>query len=337
LRAAAILAAVKVAAIGVVLALALGASLARADTTPTTTTETTTTTSDVPLAVPTGVVLGDVAVGGLSAADAEQAVLARFSRPVRLRIGRVRLAVSPESLGVSLAADTAVEKALTVAPDSVLGLHATVDRARVTAFVAKLGARFDRKPVAARLLLRGFRPVVTRSATGRTILQRRTVDLIASELAHGSRAPITVPAKIRQPSATSTSIGPVIVIRRASNLLTLYTGMRYVRQFHVATGQAAYPTPVGEFQIRVMWKNPWWYPPPDPWAAGEKPTPPGPGNPLGTRWMGLSAPGVGIHGTPNSASIGYSLSHGCIRMLIPQAEWLFDHVRIGTPVYIVSA
>ena len=336
MRAAAILAAVKVAAIGVVLALALGASLARADTTPTTTTETTTTTSDVPLAVPTGVVLGDVAVGGLSAADAEQAVLARFSRPVRLRIGKVRLAVSPEALGVSLAADTAVEKALTVAPDTVLGLHATVDRARVTAFVAKLGARFDRKPVAARLLLRSFRPVVTRSATGRTILQRRTVDLLASELAHGSRAPIMVPAKIRQPSATSTSIGPVIVIRRALNLLTLYTGMRYVRQFHVATGQAAYPTPLGAFQIRVMWKNPWWYPPPDPWAAGEKPTPPGPGNPLGTRWMGLSAPGVGIHGTPNSASIGYSLSHGCIRMLIPQAEWLFDHVRIGTPVYIVA-
>ena len=336
MKAAAILAAVKVAAIGVILSLALGASLARADTTPTTTTETTT-TSEVPVAVPSGVVLGDVAVGGLSAADAEQAVLARFSRPVQLRIGKVLLAVSPESLGVTLAADTAVAKALTVAPGTVLGLRATVDRDRVTAYVAKLGARFDRKPVAARLLLRDFRPVVTKSVTGRTIMQGRTVDLLASELAHGSRIPIVVPAKIRQSGATSTSIGPVIVIRRASNLLTLYTGMRYVRQFHVATGQAAYPTPLGEFQIEVMWKNPWWYPPPDPWAAGEKPTPPGPGNPLGTRWMGLTAPGVGIHGTPNSASIGYSLSHGCIRMLIPQAEWLFDHVRIGTPVYIVAA
>lgn len=340
MRAAAILAAMKVAAIGVVLSLAFGASLARADTTPTTTTETTTettTTSEVPGAVPSGVVLGDVAVGGLSAADAEQAVLARFSRPVQLRIGKVLLAVSPNSLGVTLAADAAVEKALTVGPNTVLGLRATVDRARVTAFVAGLGRRFDRKPVTARLLLRSFRPVVTTSMPGRTVLQRRTVDLLASELAHGSRAPITVPMKTRQPSATSASIGPVIVIRRASNLLTLYTGMRYVRQFHVATGQAAYPTPLGEFQIKVMWKNPWWYPPPDPWAAGEKPTPPGPGNPLGTRWMGLSAPGVGIHGTPNSASIGYSLSHGCIRMLIPQAEWLFDHVRIGTPVYIVQA
>jgi lipoprotein-anchoring transpeptidase ErfK/SrfK len=128
----------------------------------------------------------------------------------------------------------------------------------------------------------------------------------------------------------------VVVIRRASNLLTLYSGMRPVRQFAVATGQTVYPTPLGRFQIVVKWKNPWWYPPASPWAKGEKPTPPGPGNPLGTRWMGISAPGVGIHGTPQDGSIGYSLSHGCIRMHIPQAEWLFDHVDVGTPVYIVG-
>jgi lipoprotein-anchoring transpeptidase ErfK/SrfK len=63
--------------------------------------------------------------------------------------------------------------------------------------------------------------------------------------------------------------------------------------------------------------------------------PPGPGNPLGTRWMGLSAPGVGIHGTPDAASIGYSASHGCIRMRIPDAETVFAHVSVGTPVFIV--
>jgi lipoprotein-anchoring transpeptidase ErfK/SrfK len=50
--------------------------------------------------------------------------------------------------------------------------------------------------------------------------------------------------------------------------------------------------------------------------------------------MGLNAAGVGIHGTPDAASIGYSASHGCIRMHIPDAEWLFTHVVIGTPVYI---
>jgi lipoprotein-anchoring transpeptidase ErfK/SrfK len=53
--------------------------------------------------------------------------------------------------------------------------------------------------------------------------------------------------------------------------------------------------------------------------------------------MGISAPGVGIHGTPDPASIGYSASHGCVRMRISEAEWLFSRVRVGTPVFIVRA
>jgi lipoprotein-anchoring transpeptidase ErfK/SrfK len=52
--------------------------------------------------------------------------------------------------------------------------------------------------------------------------------------------------------------------------------------------------------------------------------------------MGISAPYVGIHGTPDAASIGYSASHGCIRMRIPDAEWLFRRVEIGTPVFIIA-
>ena len=140
------------------------------------------------------------------------------------------------------------------------------------------------------------------------------------------------------PSVTAADLGSVIVIRRSSNTLTLFSGRAVVRTFGVATGQAIYPTPTGRFEIVDMQYNPWWYPPTtSEWAKGLKPVPPGPGNPLGTRWMGLSAWGVGIHGTPDSASIGYSASHGCIRMLVPDAEWLFDHVSIGTPVFIVSA
>jgi len=52
--------------------------------------------------------------------------------------------------------------------------------------------------------------------------------------------------------------------------------------------------------------------------------------------MGLSSSGVGIHGTPDAASVGYSRSHGCVRMLIPHSEWLFQRVRVGTPVLIVA-
>jgi len=149
--------------------------------------------------------------------------------------------------------------------------------------------------------------------------------------------PVTLPVKEVAAKVTRKGFGPVIVIRRGQNVLRLYNGMHLRKAFRVATGQRIYPTPLGRFEIVAKWRNPWWYPPNSDWAKGEKPVPPGPGNPLGTRWMGITAPGVGIHGTPDAASLGYSASHGCIRMAIPQAEWLFEHVEIGTPVYIVAA
>jgi lipoprotein-anchoring transpeptidase ErfK/SrfK len=287
--------------------------------------------------VPDGVVLGNVPIGGLTADAATAAIVEQFSRPVTLRIAGTKVSVSPAALGIEIYADSGVAAALAAQPDTILGLRAGVDRARVKAYVAKLAQRLNREPSSSRLLLRNFRPLVTPSLPGIRIQQGPTAAMLTDELAHGTRAPIRVPAKILAPTATPATIGPVIVIKRSSNLLTLYRGARYVRQFHVATGQAAYPTPLGHFEIVVKYENPWWYPPPDPWARGEKPTPPGPGNPLGTRWMGLSSPGVGIHGTPDSASVGYSLSHGCIRMYISDAEWLFDHVGVGTQVFIVSA
>ena len=325
----------------VLLAAAASSSVALADvpppTTTTTTTATTTATTTTPSVVPAGVTLAGVPIGGLDPDTAAQAVVDSFNRPVMLRFEKTTIEAAPSLFALSVPIDSAIARALTVQPGTPLALRARIDRALVRAFAAKLAARFDRKPVASRLLLRNVRPVVTKSLLGRKIDQPQVVRDLADELVHATRTPIGVRAKLTQPQVTEKTIGPVIVIRRASNRLTLYDGAHVLRQFGVATGQAVYPTPLGRFQIVVKWRNPWWYPPNSPWAAGEKPVPPGPGNPLGTRWMGLSAPGVGIHGTPEDGSIGYSLSHGCIRMHIPDAEWLFNRVEVGTPVYIVSA
>ncbi|HLX20071.1 MAG TPA: L,D-transpeptidase [Gaiellaceae bacterium] len=296
---------------------------------------TTTTTEQT---VPDGVVLGGLAIGGLSVDDAVAAVTQQFSRPVVLRIHGRTVTISPAALGVKIYASSGVAAALAAQPDASLGLRAGVDRTRVRAYVKQLAARLDHKASSSRLLLRNARPLVTPSLAGLEIEQGPATAMLTDELVHGTRAPIAVPAKVIQPQTSESTIGPVIVIRRGSNLLTLYRGDKYVRQFHVATGQAIYPTPLGQFHIVVKWKDPTWYPPTqDAWAKGLKPVPPGPDNPLGTRWMGIDSPGVGIHGTDEPASIGYSESHGCIRMLVPDAEWLFDHVTVGTPVFIVPA
>ncbi len=323
----------------VLLAAGLFSAAVLADTPPPgdTTTAITTTTTTVPAVVPDGVVLAGVAIGGLAPDAASQAVADAFDRPVTLRYDATKIEVSPSLLGVTVPVDSAIAKALTVPPSTVLTLRATVNNLLVRSFIAKIATRFDRKPVSSRLLLRNSKPFVTQPVIGRTVDRASGVRDLSDALVHGTRATIVLRAKLTEPKLTPNTIGSVIVIRRASNKLTLYNGMKVVRRFEVATGQTIYPTPLGKFQIVVMWKNPWWYPPASPWAKGEKPVPPGPGNPLGTRWMGLSSPGVGIHGTPEDGSIGYSLSHGCIRMHIPQAEWLFDHVTVGTPVYIVSS
>jgi lipoprotein-anchoring transpeptidase ErfK/SrfK len=61
---------------------------------------------------------------------------------------------------------------------------------------------------------------------------------------------------------------------------------------------------------------------------------PGKGNPLGTRWMGLTAKGYGIHGTNAPKSIGKAASHGCIRVRASDLEELFDLVSVGIVVEI---
>ncbi len=126
-----------------------------------------------------------------------------------------------------------------------------------------------------------------------------------------------------------------IVISRTTHRLTLYRNGSVLKSYGVAVGQARYPTPPGEYHIVNMQKNPTWTPPKSDWAKDAKPIPPGPKNPLGTRWMGLDAPNLGIHGTNNPTSIGFSVSHGCIRMAIPDVEDLYEIARVGTPVTIV--
>jgi peptidoglycan hydrolase-like protein with peptidoglycan-binding domain len=102
----------------------------------------------------------------------------------------------------------------------------------------------------------------------------------------------------------------------------------------IAIGQPAYPTPTGHYEVIAKIMNPTWVPPNSPWAAGLEPIPPGASNPLGTRWIGTSAPNIGFHATPADYSVGHAASHGCMRMHRADVERLYDLIRVGTPVDI---
>ena len=306
-------------------------------TEPTTTSATTATTTTPEQTIADGVTIGGVPVGGMTATQAYQAVTKAFYRPLILVVGRHRLSVPASTFGAVPYALRSVNRALVAPAGTTVRLDVGVSPKTVAAWLSRLARRFDRKAIDAQLSLRDLKPFISHERTGFQLLQRQSSAAIRRAIQANRRTPVRLPTKTLLPAVTRRSFGPVIVIHRGGNRLDLYDGMRPWRTFGVATGQTTYPTPLGRFQIVVKWKNPTWYPPSSPWAAGAKPIPPGPGNPLGTRWMGLSAPGVGIHGTYQDGSIGYSVSHGCIRMHIPDAEWLFNRVQIGTVVYIVAA
>jgi lipoprotein-anchoring transpeptidase ErfK/SrfK len=308
-------------------------------TTVTTTTTTPTTTTRRPEAeyIAEGVFVGKVDVGGMTPAEATAMVQTKFGEKLSVRFGGRTIAVSPATLGASARVRLAIDQARRAAPNAKVPLFVTLRAGGVSRFVRVLARRFDTPARDARLTgLRGLRPWITKEQVGKALKRRNAVRRIVAALRKHERT-VRIRAARIEPSLTRARYGPIVVIRRESKRLHLYRGMRLWKVFGVATGQSSYPTPIGRFSIVTMQRHPWWYPPDSDWAEGKEPIPPGPGNPLGTRWMGLSAPGVGMHGTPDAASIGYSASHGCIRMRIPEAEWLFTRVRVGTPVYIVRA
>ena len=286
------------------------------------------------------VTVAGVDVGGLTAAEATAAVQAFFARPLNLRLGTERTSVRPPRFGAQARIAVAISAALAAPAGAALPLRVVVSSPTLRAWVARKARVFHRKPVSAQIVLRGSKPRIVAARLGRLLVKPEArTRLRAALLAHRRAVPLQV--RPIRPAITPRKVGPAIVVRRGSRRLLLYRGskpgrMRVVASFPVAVGQSAYPTPLGSFRIRTMTRNPWWYPPDRPWAEGAEPVPPGPGNPLGTRWMGVGG-GVGIHGTYNSGSVGTAASHGCIRMHISSSEWLFERVRIGTPVFIIAS
>jgi lipoprotein-anchoring transpeptidase ErfK/SrfK len=296
------------------------------------------TTEPAPGLVPAGVTIGGIAVGGLAPESATFLVQERFERGLPLIFrGRPRLAPSPSVLGATARIEQAVERALNAQPGVEVGLTVLINGDTTRAYVLAVARRFNREPADAALVLRKLRPKIVPERMGVTVKRAELTANIHRRLTSMSRAPVKIRTELSRPEVTHRSFRSTIVIHRGSNRLELFNYQRLRKRFRVATGESVYPTPLGRFRIVVKWRNPWWYPPNSRWAKGLKPVPPGPDNPLGTRWMGLSVPGVGIHGTPNGGSIGYSVSHGCIRMYIPDAEWLFNTVDIGSQVFIVSS
>lgn len=120
-----------------------------------------------------------------------------------------------------------------------------------------------------------------------------------------------------------------IVVSIPDRKLAVMESDRVIKIFPTAVGAPESPSPAGVYKIVTSIPDPTWY-------GKGKIIGPGKANPLGTRWLGLSIKGYGIHGTNNPASIGRNASHGCVRMRNRDVEALFGMVTVGDQVELYA-
>jgi lipoprotein-anchoring transpeptidase ErfK/SrfK len=314
--------------------------------------------SNEDLALP-GISVAGVDVGGLTREDARAAVEAVASDWLTERItveaGGESWNVSPSELGVTAELEPALDQAFSVADD-----YSWIDRAMRRFRDEEVGASFDiayvfdkeaatefvksasgsvlKLPVDASVAIGENGGVVfKRSKPGRELEPAKGIQNLREALKmHLDQ--VQMPLRKVEPKVGNKDLGKTIVVDLSANTLVLYDGFKVERDYRVATAAPGFETPLGTWTVIGKVENPTWInPAPNGWGAGEPAKIlPGPGNPLGTRALYLDAPGIRIHGTYSSDSIGTHASHGCIRMLISDSEDLYPRVPVGSKVLIVE-
>ena len=304
-----------------------------------------------------GVTVAGVDVGGMTRDQAVTAVdtkvAGRLNAPITIDAAGQTWTVTASSLGETADVGAAVDRALQVS-DS-MGLFARVwHRLRhepldvsvdltyrdggtdaVRQLVSTIGSAVARPARNASLDVVDGKVTMVHAQTGAELSSTSAARRMVRALGQGTFS-VQLPVKSLKPTVPDAKVGTTIVVDTTLNKLSLYQGFKLERTYPVATAMPGYVTPPGHWKIINKVENPTWYnPAPTTWGAGMPASiGPGPGNPLGTRALYLNAPGIRIHGTYETSSIGTHASHGCIRMLIPDVEQLYPLVPIGANVII---
>jgi len=155
--------------------------------------------------------------------------------------------------------------------------------------------------------------------------------LMLGKLVMMGMAMLAVAAQLvaQQVAATTTASQRVIVVSLEDRKLALVEDGQVKKVYTVAVGKPSTPSPEGTFAITRRVAKPTYH-------HDGKTIQPGPHNPVGTRWMGLSISGYGIHGTNEPNSIGKAASHGCVRMAKADLEEFYELVAVGDTVKLVG-
>ncbi len=303
-----------------------------------------------------GVRIAGVDVSGMTHDQALAAVRAqadaRLSRPLRIVVGDHARVLTPGELGMTADVEGAVDQAMSLSDgqsflarvwhrfrdqplDVSIPLGYATTPTAVRDFVSEVARKVDAPARDATVGLVNGQLAFEHSKTGRELKTDLAAVKVENALSSGASS-VSLPIRDVVPQVTDKTLGNALVIDLSENRLYLYDGFKIERTYPVATAMPGFTTPVGTWSIVNKVENPTWYnPAPNGWGAGEPlQIPPGPGNPLGTRALYLSAPGIRIHGTFDTASVGTYASHGCIRMTIADSEALYPLIPVGTTVII---
>jgi lipoprotein-anchoring transpeptidase ErfK/SrfK len=164
---------------------------------------------------------------------------------------------------------------------------------------------------------------------------------LLAELNPGKRLD-TAGERITVPNVRRGVVRPALhlVVSKSKRTVIAYgAGDKELAQYPATIGDTHDPLPIGNWTITGIVHYPWFnYDPDHFWNSDPKQAkavlPPGPNNPAGAAWIGLSKEHYGIHGTPDPGNIRHGESAGCIRMTNWDVDELSHMVRRGTPVVL---
>jgi lipoprotein-anchoring transpeptidase ErfK/SrfK len=312
--------------------------------------------------IASGISIGGVEVGGRDADSArkiiKREVVAPLQQPVVVTYDGKEYALSPKRLEATADIDGMVQDAIDRSREGTIldrvtryasggevdaDLEPRVDyeKKAVKDFVNQLAEEINQDPVDATVVPSGGSKLRKEAGEAGLSLEKREMTNAINDAAQsaGRDQPVQALVRTTKPEITTKELADAypryIYIDRSSFTLRYYRNLRLANSYTIAVGQAGYDTPSGLYPLQSKEVNPTWHVPNSAWAgalAGQH-IPPGPGNPLVARWMGI-IDGAGIHGTNETGSLGSAASHGCIRMAVPEVIELFDKVEVGDPVYI---
>lgn len=307
-----------------------------------------------------GVTIDGIDVGGMDAEEAEAKVRRKLLRPLdrslRVTYEDRTWSLPAEKLKVRADVHGAVEEAVAASREGdlptrlgrylggdelALEISARFDysRSAINEFVRHVAGEIDYEPRNASVEPGADELEVVASRPGLKLRDVLLTHQLHEAVVGGGPRTVALHVHKTKPEVTTAEVAShypsYLTLDRGTFTLRLWKDLKLAETYTVAVGQEGLETPEGLYEIQVKEENPIWYVPESDWAGdlAGKTIPPGPSNPIKARWMAIYE-GAGIHGTEETSSLGSAVSHGCVRMAIPDVEALYDQVEVGTPIFI---